>query len=120
MPARKYTPPNNLVPALIELPKSGDRCPLTTLSRTAMDLLVRPQEANDFKPPVKSRMFAQEGSKRARRLVHYPSLLAYLLSLPDGADPKRLLPLVSLKRGLFQLVFNPSCAIRLVFIQTSK
>jgi hypothetical protein len=78
---------SGVVPEFIELPRSGEREPRTTLTRSALDLLTRPQKANDFNPPVTSRLFFQTGSKQARRLVHYPSLLAYLFSLPNGADP---------------------------------
>ncbi len=52
-----------------------------------MDLLVRPQEANDYKPPVASRCLRQNGEGRPIRLVSFRSLLAYLNSLPDGSDP---------------------------------
>jgi hypothetical protein len=57
-----------------------------------MDLLVRPQEKNNFRPPVKSRMFAQEGSQRPRRLVDYASLIAFLHSLPSGSDVSTIIP----------------------------
>jgi hypothetical protein len=81
---------STVVPEFIEIPRSGAREPHTILTRSALDLLTRPQQANDFNPPVQSRLFFQTGSKLPRRLVHYPSLLAYLHSLPDGADPSTI------------------------------
>jgi hypothetical protein len=62
------------------------------LTRTALDLLVRPQEANKFKPPVKSKLFSPSGSQRPIRLINYKSLLAYIESLPDGADRSNITP----------------------------
>jgi hypothetical protein len=79
-----------LVPDFIRLPGYGQREPRTNLSRSALDLLIRPQKANGFKPPVASKLFSQAGNQRPIRLVNYRSLLAYLNSLPDGADPANI------------------------------
>ena len=49
-----------------------------------MDKLVRPQVSNDFKPPVKSKIYRQSGVIPKVRLVDYASLRTYLDSLPDG------------------------------------
>jgi hypothetical protein len=92
---------SGVVPEFIELPKSGIREPHTRLTRSALDLLTRPQKANDFNPPVQSRLLFQTGSKKPRRLVHYPSLLAYLHSLPDGADPNTITPSRCKSRGRY-------------------
>jgi|SRR6516165_8825438 hypothetical protein len=81
-----------IVPEFVEMPRAGARCPYTTLTRWAYDILARPQPANNFKPPVPSRMFSQEGTKRARRLIHYPSLIRYLHSLPSGTDVDTIVP----------------------------
>lgn len=47
-----------------------------------MDQLVRPQECNDFRPPVVSKILRAKGQKRGIRLISYESLMAYLNSLP--------------------------------------
>jgi hypothetical protein len=90
-----FTPPpidQLAVPDFIRLPGYGQREPRTNLSRSALDLLIRPQKANDFKPPVASRLFSQVGNQRPIRLINYKSLLAYLNSLPDGSDPANIVP----------------------------
>jgi hypothetical protein len=90
-----YTPPpieQLVIPDYIGLPRYGQRDPRTNLTRTALDLLTRPQKANDFKPPVVSKLFSQFGSQQPIRLVNYKSLLTFLNSLPDGADPANIVP----------------------------
>lgn len=72
------------VPLFIRAPSSGSRCPYCGLSRSSLDLLTRPQPANGFKPPVKSRIFRQSGVVAKVRLIDYRSLRTYLNSLPDG------------------------------------
>jgi hypothetical protein len=69
----------------VRLPKWGAREPHTGLSRSALDLLTRPQELNNFQPPVKSKILKMEGNKQGIKLVDFGSLRAYLASLPDGA-----------------------------------
>jgi hypothetical protein len=71
------------------MPPAGEVCSRTGLNRTVFDLLVRPQARNNYKPPVKSRLLKQHG-QRLIRLVDYASLLDYLHSLPDGADPANI------------------------------
>lgn len=73
----------NISPVYIRLPKSGTLCPYTGLTRSALDLLTRPQPFNNFKPPVKSKIFKQTGDKTGRRLIDFRSLRKYLDSLPD-------------------------------------
>lgn len=72
-------------PVTIRLPKGGTLCPYTGLARTAMDQLVRPQECNNFNPPVVSRILRAKGQKRGIRLIDYRSLVEYLNSLPTEA-----------------------------------
>jgi hypothetical protein len=67
-------------PSFIRLPKPGAHCPYTQLSRSALDLLVRPQKANNFRPPVVSKVVKREGTTRGIRLISYPSLQRYLQS----------------------------------------
>jgi hypothetical protein len=79
------------VPAFIRLPKSGNADPHTGLSRSALDLLVRPQPGNDFRPPVKSKMLKMTGEKRGIVLIDFRSLRIYLGGLPSASPSQRKL-----------------------------
>jgi hypothetical protein len=79
-------------PDYIFLPKSGTPCPRSSLTRSALDLLTRPQSANNFRPPVKSKIFKQTGEKVGRRLIDYRSLRKYLDNLPDGGARENIVP----------------------------
>ena len=90
MPALAKTSAND--PAYIRLPRWGEREPLTGLTRTALDLLTRAQPGNDFRPPVRSKLFKQTGQKSGIKLIDYRSLRIYLDGLPDGSkvvNPRR-------------------------------
>jgi len=65
----------SLLPDFIRLPNYGQREPHCTLTRTALDLLVRPQEANKFKPPVKSKLFSPSGAFWMRLTFARPAAL---------------------------------------------
>jgi len=69
------------------MPRSGQSCPYSSLARTALDLLCRPQKANNFRPPVESKVLRAGGSQNGVRLIKLSSLLGYLNSLPV-ARPK--------------------------------
>jgi hypothetical protein len=73
----------NTLPVYIRLPRYGASCPYTGLSRSALDLLTRAQPKNDFRPPVKSKIFRAEGKGKGIRLVDYKSLIVYLGRLPS-------------------------------------
>jgi hypothetical protein len=61
-----------LLPVFIRMPRYGQKCPHTGLSRSSLDLLTRPQLANNFRPPVKSRLMRQTGtSGRTIRLIDF-------------------------------------------------
>jgi len=68
-------------PDFIRLPSTGYKCPHSKLNRSALDLLVRPQKANNYKPPVKSKRLFLTGSKRGIVLIDYRSLKLYLNGL---------------------------------------
>ena len=76
--------PSPPMPAVVRLPKSGQKEPWSGLARGQMDLLTRPQKANDFKPPVKSHILAMKGAARGVRLVDLQSLLTHLSTLPNA------------------------------------
>jgi hypothetical protein len=74
-------------PDYLRLPKWGERDPYFGLTRTALDQLTRPQPFNNFRPPVKSKIFKMAGSKSGIKLISYSSLKAYVDALPDvGRD----------------------------------
>jgi hypothetical protein len=60
-------------PDWIRLPRNGTVCPHSGLNRSAMDKLVRAQELNGFRPPVKSKTLKLAGDKRGIVLVNYRS-----------------------------------------------
>jgi hypothetical protein len=66
----------------IRLPKSGSRCEITGLSRSAINLLVLPCKENDFKPPVKSHSLKKPGQLKGVRLICVNSLMDYIRGLP--------------------------------------
>jgi hypothetical protein len=76
-------------PLYIRMPRSPAHCPYTSLARSTLDLLVRPQAMNDWNPPVKSKLMRQTGGKPKIRLINYRSLKEYLESLPDDSQLKR-------------------------------
>jgi hypothetical protein len=69
-------------PIFIRLPKDGQPCPYSQLSRTMLDQLTRPQKSNNFKPPVVSKVLRAGGSQKGIRLINLASLIGYLNSLP--------------------------------------
>lgn len=73
-------------PAFVRIPKSGERCPLTGLTRGVMNNLTLPCSANRYTPPVRSRILRQPGKNRGVKLVEVDSLLEYLNSLPVGGE----------------------------------
>jgi hypothetical protein len=81
--------PAKPVPLFIRIPSTGIRCPYSGLSQSSLDKLVRPQAANGFKPPVRSKLFRQSGTISKVRLIDYQSLLEYLNSLPEGDQLQR-------------------------------
>jgi hypothetical protein len=71
------------LPQWIRMPAAKKLCPFTSLRRGVLDRLCVPSPRNGFKAPVKSRSLREPGQKRATRLIHLPSLLAYL----DAPEP---------------------------------
>lgn len=60
-------------PEFIRLPKSGQHCQYTGLTRSGLnELILGP------KPQVKSLYLRKDGTARGIRLIHLPSLLAFL------------------------------------------
>jgi hypothetical protein len=78
-------------PEYIRLPANGQSDPIANLKRSALDKLTRPQECNNWKPPVASKIInLSPGKARGIRLISTASLLEYLRDLPDaGASQKQ-------------------------------
>ena len=68
-------------PEFIRLPKPGNLCPWTGLSRSKLNELVLPCNANDFRPPVKSVCLRRRGAATGVRLIVFESLMAFLGNL---------------------------------------
>jgi len=77
IPPRAVTAPT--APEFLRLPKPGDLCPHTGLSRSTINDLILPTPRNNFKPPVRSFCLRQKGAKTGIRLVDFQSLRAYIL-----------------------------------------
>ncbi|MEI8290688.1 MAG: hypothetical protein WCH99_14570 [Verrucomicrobiota bacterium] len=75
-----------IVPEFIRVPKPGQLCPFTGLSRSKMIELITASEANDWKPPVQSVSLCQKGRRRGCRLVVFSSLISYLNSNLNEAN----------------------------------
>jgi len=76
-------PANALKPEFVRLPRCGQRCPITGLSRSTLNSLILPTSENAFRPPVISRVLAKRGRIRGVRLIVYDSLMEFLY----GQDP---------------------------------
>ena len=73
-------------PEFLRLPPSGRQCPLTGLTRSAINELVLPTPRNGNKPPVKSYCLRQRGARTGIRLVNYASLCAYIRAHAEGGS----------------------------------
>ncbi|HWB06079.1 MAG TPA: recombinase family protein [Verrucomicrobiales bacterium] len=84
---RHLTSPTNQTseagPTYVRLPKPGQKCPHTGLSRAKLNELILPNERNNFSPPVASKSLRQKGAQRGIRLVLLESLMAHL----SGSGP---------------------------------
>lgn len=65
-------------PDWIRLPRAGEKCPYSNLSRSTLNNLILPCKANKNCPPVKSSVVRQKGATRGVRLIHRASLMAYI------------------------------------------
>jgi hypothetical protein len=65
-------------PVYVRLPKPGEKCPITGLSRAKLNELILPNKRNNFSPPVASKSLRKKGSTRGIRLVLLESLMSYL------------------------------------------
>ena len=85
IPPRSHT----INPAQIEflrLPPVGQRCPITGMSRAALNGLILPSAANDHKPPVKSFCIRQRGARTGIRIISYESLRNFILAHAETGE----------------------------------
>ncbi len=66
-----------LHPVWIPFPRDGELCKVSSLPLTALKQLARPCEANEFKPPVKSKKIVTPGQTKGRLMIQTASLLAW-------------------------------------------
>ena len=72
-----------ITPETIRLPRAGERCPYSGLSRSALNALVLPTAANGYRPPVRSSVLRQRGATTGIRLIFYQSLIDYIHAHED-------------------------------------
>jgi hypothetical protein len=76
-------------PEWLRLPKQGQLCPWTNLSRGFLNSLILPQPVNNFCPPVKSYAIRQPGSRFGVRLISYAALKLFIESREDKFDDSK-------------------------------
>lgn len=67
-----------IVPRYIKLPKTGEACPWTGLSRSKLNQLILPGPLNNHNPPVESCSLKPPEAARGVRLIRFESLMDYL------------------------------------------
>lgn len=70
-------------PLYIRLPKPGQLCPRTGLSRAKLNELIIPSDKNNWHPPVESKSLKKREGGRGTRLIIWESLRAYLENLHE-------------------------------------
>lgn len=70
-------------PEFIRLPKVGQQCPFTGLTRSGMNTLILPTPLNSGRPPVRSFTLRRKGSRTGVRLVDFKSLVEYVRAHPE-------------------------------------
>ncbi len=75
-----------IAPVFVRLPRA--RCPYTGLSRSYLNGLILPSQANGNSPPVRSVCLRKPGRLRGARLIHLSSLIEYIDSMGTKEGPK--------------------------------
>src|SRR4051812_48227452 len=74
-------------PKYVRLPPNNGREHYTGLSRSALNALILPCRANEFKPPVKSKVLkSNKHAARGVRLICLESLLGYIEESDGTSD----------------------------------
>jgi hypothetical protein len=77
---------NQGLPIYTRLPRSGEYCHWTGLSRSKLNQLILPCDENGHCPPVKSLSLRPRGALKGTRLILLESLLDYLSSQLEGGE----------------------------------
>lgn len=77
------TPSDPSEPIYIRLPKQGELCPRTGLSRAKLNDLILESPRNNNHPPVKSFSLGEDKKNRGTRLIIWASLKKYLREMED-------------------------------------
>ena len=70
----------------IRLPKCGNKCPYTGLSRSCLNSLILANAENGFNAPVRSVVLRKTGRNRGIRLIDFASLCKHLNSMTSGSN----------------------------------
>jgi hypothetical protein len=62
----------------LRLPRPGQLCPVTGLSRSYLNSLILPTLENEFRPPVKSFVLRKRAARSGVRLIDRESLVTYI------------------------------------------
>ena len=91
-------------PEWIRLPRSGDKCPYSNLSRSTLNNLILPCAANGHCPPVKSASIRARYATRGIRMINLPSLLEYIEAQapPRPPDPELHRPCPQSSHGMWE------------------
>ena len=81
-------PPDGRKPEFVSLPKSSEQEFYSSLRRSILNSLILANEANDFRPPVKSVSLRRPGAQKGKRLIHLQSLLDYLYGRMERQEEK--------------------------------
>src|SRR6266702_1866704 len=85
----RRSPVATIEPEFIRLPKPGELCQRTGLSRSALNELILPCSSNQYAPPVRSFVLRKKGARTGIRLIEWQSLRAYIRRHPqEFSEPK--------------------------------
>jgi hypothetical protein len=65
-------------PEFLRLPKPGERCPYTGMTRSGLNTLILPNPLNGGRPLVRSFTLRRKGSKFGTRLIDFADLCRYV------------------------------------------
>lgn len=69
---------SRILPGFVRLPRAGQRCPYTGLSRTTLFELTVPCTRNGYRPPVAGYQLRSKGAQRGIRLIRLADLYKYI------------------------------------------
>jgi hypothetical protein len=68
----------------LRIPARGAKCPISKLSRTAVEELVVPSKKNNFNPAIKAKYHRRPGKLRGTWLIPRQAYLEYFNNLPTS------------------------------------